>query len=62
MLFNAPDTNLIKHLWKFMKAVVANVLFPKMNDLDNALTDFFKGLYARTEKIPSLCSPDYLLG
>jgi putative transposase len=58
----SPDLNPIEHLWKFMRCVVANVFFLKIKDLNNALTDFFKSLYSRTEKILSLCSPDYLLG
>jgi len=58
----SPDLNPIEHLWRFMKSIVANAFFLKMKDLNNALTYFFKSLYSRTEKILSLCSPDYLLG
>ena len=52
----------IEHLWKFMKDNVSNVFFPTIKKLFNALTDFFKSLYRKSDKIISLCSPDYLLG
>ncbi len=58
----SPDMNPIEHLWNFMKDVVANFFFPTMQELNNALTDFFKSLYTKTEKIITLCSPNYLLG
>ena len=58
----SPDFNPIEHLWKFMKEVVSNFFFPKMNELTKAITDFFNHLYQKKQKIMTLCSPDYLLG
>ena len=58
----SPDFNPIEHLWRFMKEVVSNFFFPKMNQLIDAITDFFSGLYRNRQKIMTLCSPAYLLG
>ena len=58
----SPDFNPIEHLWRFMKEVVSNFFFPKMNELTKAITDFFNSLYQKKQKIMTLCSPDYLLG
>lgn len=58
----SPDFNPIEHLWNFMKSVVSNFFFPTIDGLKQAITDFFKGLYNKNQKIMSLCSPDYLLG
>lgn len=58
----SPDFNPAEHLWKFMKGVVSNFFFPTMKELNTALTDFFRSLYQKKQKIMALCSPDYLLG
>jgi len=58
----SPDFNPAEHLWKFMKGVVSNFFFPTMKELNIALTDFFRSLYQKKQKIMTLCSPDYLLG
>jgi len=58
----SPDFNPIEHLWRFMKEVVSNFFFPKMNGMIDAITDFFNSLYQKKEKIMTLCSPNYLLG
>lgn len=58
----SPDFNPAEHLWRFMKAVVSNFFFPTMRELNAALTDFFRSLYQKKQKIMILCSPDYLLG
>jgi len=58
----SPDFNPIEHLWRFMKEVVSNFFFPKMNQLIDAITDFFNTLYQKRQKIMTLCSPNYLLG
>jgi len=58
----SPDFNPAEHLWKFMKGVVSNFFFPTMKELNVALTDFFRSLYQKKQKIMILCSPNYLLG
>lgn len=58
----SPDFNPIEQLWKFMKSIIANYFFATIEELKNALTEFFKGLFHKKEKIMTLCSADYLLG
>lgn len=58
----SPDFNPIEHLWRFMKSAIANYFFPTMKELNKALSDFFKSLYYKNQKIMALCSADYLLG
>lgn len=58
----SPDLNPIEHLWRLMKEIVSNFFFPTMQELNKALSDFFRSMYQKTTKILTLCSPDYLLG
>lgn len=58
----SPDMNPIEHLWRLMKSLIANHFFPTMQELSDALNYIFKGLSNGSNKIMTLCSPDYLLG
>jgi len=58
----SPDMNPIEHLWRFMKSLFSNHFFPTLEEMKNALTNFFKNLYNNNKKIMTLCSPDYLVG
>lgn len=58
----SPDMNPIEHLWKFMKSLLSNHFFLKIEEMKNALTCLFKNLHSNKHKIMALCSPDYLLG